>query len=460
MTIETHHTMKKLFPIFVLSLLAIVACEPDPILFIDKELIEFDEEGGSQTVTVNANCAWEVHSSSGNFCTISPTTGEGEGYFTITAPENKTGEYRTQRIAVTCISNGSSVTAVVVVEQSCPAGDADIANWDELPEEAPAEGTILTFVIEANSDWTISANHSDVTFTATSGGAGQTEIEVIIPACPDVEGRLLMFDLSCYTESGGGTLTRFLPQKGGILTYAGESYRVVKMKDGKWWMAENLRYVPAGMTPSDDNTQVMAGIFYPIVYDQASGKAVFSTAEEDIRKHGYLYQSEVALGLSVGDITSVEQAQALEGTRGICPEGWHVPTKAEYVDLVGKSVGATTNPDAPYYNGSNGSLVMLNADGFNIDAYGMVSITDMTKTSGTLGGVLANFAKLSSGFYCGSSYATATYVTSGDPESGLKNLTFTGLMPMTNKAEEADYTCNGSNLAIRIGASLRCVKND
>jgi uncharacterized protein (TIGR02145 family) len=196
-----------------------------------------------------------------------------------------------------------------------------------------------------------------------------------------------------------------------------------------------------------------------VTYDAANASAVFSTAAADIAAQGYLYQSEVALGLKVGDITTEEQAKALEGTRGICPEGWHVPTRAEYVNLVGKSVGATTNAEAPYYDGSNGSIVLLNADGFNIQPWGAVTINDVTKTTGTLMGVLKGYEWIASGFYCGSSFASVTYNTKDDPSSGIKNLMFTGLMPMTNKATEAEYTCNGSSLGFRTAASLRCVKD-
>ena len=37
---------------------------------------------------------------------------------------------------------------------------------------------------------------------------------------------------------------------------------------------------------------------------------------------------------------------------------------------------------------------------------------------------------------------------------------FTGFMPMTNKATEAEYTCNGSSVGFRTAASLRCVKDN
>ena len=41
----------------------------------------------------------------------------------------------------------------------------------------------------------------------------------------------------------------------------------------------------------------------------------------------------------------------------------------------------------------------------------------------------------------------------------LTNVQFFGMMPMTNKATEAEYTANGSKLSYRIAASVRCVKD-
>ena len=55
---------------------------------------------------------------------------------------------------------------------------------------------------------------------------------------------------------------------------------------------------------------------------------------------------------------------------------------------------------------------------------------------------------------------SVTYNTANDPTSGLKNISFCGLMPMTNKATEAEYTCNGTNVSYRIAGALRCVRND
>ena len=246
----------------------------------------------------------------------------------------------------------------------------------------------------------------------------------------------------------------------GYITYAGTQYTVAKMKDNKWWMTQNLAYLPEGYTPATDLTAVTAGVFAPVRINADNTAAEFSTDAALVASNGYLYQAEVALGLNVGDLTTVAAAEALEGAQGICPKGWHVPTLDDILGLVGKSVGATTNAEAPYYDGANGSIVKLNEDGFNMDAFGAVSIQDNTKTTGTFMGWASGYPdKLSSGMFCGSTYAGVTYNENGNEASGVKNLQFFGFMPMTNKTTEAQYTCNGTKVSYRIAAPVRCVRN-
>ena len=244
----------------------------------------------------------------------------------------------------------------------------------------------------------------------------------------------------------------------GYITYYGETYNVVKMKDGKWWMAENLRYVPDGMVPSKDLDNVTAGIYYPVVLNADNTAAEQSDAVEDIKANGYLYQSEVALGLKVGALTTVAAAEALEGAQGICPEGWHIPTADDIIGLVGKAVPPLeTNTAAPYYDASksNSSIEKLNADGFNASAWGAISIANNTTTSATLMGWLKTMPDaISSGFVCGSTYAGVTYNEANDETSGVKNLQFYGFMPMLSLG-----SFNGSKLSYRIGASVRCVRD-
>ena len=259
--------------------------------------------------------------------------------------------------------------------------------------------------------------------------------------------------------TGGSAFTENLEE--GYFTYDGVKYDVVKMKDGNWWMAQNLAYLPAGYTPSTDLSAVTAGVFAPIQVNAGHTAAEFTTDPAVVAKNGYLYQAEVALGLKVGDLTSVADAQKLEGAQGICPEGWHVPTINDITGLVGKAVSPIeTNKSAPYYDGANGSIVLLNADGFNMDAFGAISIGSNEATAGTFMGYFSAYPdKIASGMFCGSTYGGVTYKTAGDEASGIKNLQFYGFMPMTNKATEAEYTCNGTKVSYRIAAPVRCVRN-
>ena len=247
----------------------------------------------------------------------------------------------------------------------------------------------------------------------------------------------------------------------GYIVYAGTQYKVARMKDGKWWMAQNLAYLPEGYTPATDLSAVTAGVFAPIRVNEGRTAAEFGTDDALVAANGYLYQAEVALGLKVGDLTTVAAAEALEGAQGICPKGWHVPTVADITGLVGRAVSPiATNASAPYYDGTNGSISLLNADGFNMAAFGAITVQDNTKTTGSFMGFLSTYPdRLSSGMFCGSTYAGVTYNTAGDEASGIKNLQFYGLMPMTNKGSEDQYTCNGTKVSYRIAAPVRCVRN-
>lgn len=239
--------------------------------------------------------------------------------------------------------------------------------------------------------------------------------------------------------------------------YDGQTYSVAFMDDGKWWMTQNLSFLPKGAAPSADLNNVTAGVFYPIVMNEGKTAVEFSTEDEDIVANGYLYQSEFALGLKVGALTSVADAEALEGAQGICPKGWHIPTADDILGLVGKAVSPlTTNVNAPYYDSNKGNALieLLNEDNFNAAAWGAVTINDNTRTAGTLMGYTSGWPEINSGFMVGSTYAGVTYMTSGDAASGVKNIQFYGFMPMTKNG-----TFNGSKVSYRIAASVRCVRD-
>lgn len=163
--------------------------------------------------------------------------------------------------------------------------------------------------------------------------------------------------------------------------YGGVKYKTVTMKDGKTWMAENLRFLPEGVTPSEDKDDLSVGVWYPIDANKA-----FTKDETEIAKRGYLYSADVAFGLKPGTINA-ENFDQFEGCQGICPDDWHLPTGAEIFALCGRvsnwpgspTATAPCDVDSPYYDGDasklgNCTIAALNADGFNADKFGTITV--------------------------------------------------------------------------------------
>lgn len=152
---------------------------------------------------------------------------------------------------------------------------------------------------------------------------------------------------ACEKNSGGGTETQ--KDKPNELTYEGVTYKTVTLADGSVWMAENLRYVPEGKTVSEDPSD-KSGVWYP--YEIKDGAAVALKDEVSIKEKGYLYSFAAA----VKEEITVDNLKSFEGAQGICPEGWHIPTRADWTALLGFSQkgdgedAVMENTEAVYYD--------------------------------------------------------------------------------------------------------------
>ena len=105
------------------------------------------------------------------------------------------------------------------------------------------------------------------------------------------------------------------PDKDGTVNWGGTDYPVVTLADGSKWMGANLRYLPSGKSPSATEAD-NSGVWYP-----CNTGSQPETDETYIKEHGYLYNSQTAHGGTPKTGTGP--------VRGICPEGWHLPTAAE-----------------------------------------------------------------------------------------------------------------------------------
>ena len=162
--------------------------------------------------------------------------------------------------------------------------------------------------------------------------------------------------------------------KSDTVTWGGVTYKTVKLKDGRTWMAEPLRYVPKGKTASE-NPNDGSGFWYPYSSDGTNCTPLKDKAS--IKALGYLYDYETAFGAAISE----DNFKSFEGKQGICPDGWHIPTRAELIALCGSSVkgaddaAAIKDEKAAYYDKDyNGAKIAdLNADNFNWSFSGTVS---------------------------------------------------------------------------------------
>lgn len=271
-------------------------------------------------------------------------------------------------------------------------------------------------------------------------------------------------------ESGGGQQVLFEDHAAdNYFVYDGAEYRTVTLSDGSRWMAEPLRYLPAGYTPSTIATD-KSHIWYPYgmtdVTDKiTAGGAQALTDEESIRAKGYLYDFYAAFG---GKEITEDNMYEFEGTQGICPEGWHIPTRMEYVALCGLSnkavdeAGNYTDASALFYDTTygGGKYTLYNEAGWN---YALTGARMQSTDTATPAFQLTTF-------YSGNTTeATPAECTGGTPALTYI-MTSTGYTKVTGGiqffAQMTTFTklypegrINVSYVNINSGMQVRCVEN-
>jgi len=230
----------------------------------------------------------------------------------------------------------------------------------------------------------------------------------------------------------------------GYFVYDGVEYATVELADGNTWMAENLRFIPRGKTVSSDPA-VDAGIWYPAANaEKVADPALVETL-------GLLYDAATAFGVS--SITAAN-ADSFEGTQGICPPGWHIPTVTEMTGLVGHSSNSELiNTNGAYYDATikGASIAALAEAGW---PWQFASARNKTSVSGNGSYMVTNY----NGIYGVMSYLIGSslhQVTTND-DGSLKNIQYHYFMPLYNASNEKISVAYGNFLA---GASIRCVKD-
>lgn len=103
----------------------------------------------------------------------------------------------------------------------------------------------------------------------------------------------------------------------------GNTYNWVKIGN-QIWMAENLKYLPSVVGPTiESRTQP-----YYYVYDYYGTNVTEAKATYNYNTYGVLYNWAAAMAGFPASVTNPS------GVQGICPSGWHLPSDAEWTQLV------------------------------------------------------------------------------------------------------------------------------
>ncbi len=231
--------------------------------------------------------------------------------------------------------------------------------------------------------------------------------------------------------------------------YYGETYKIVTLADGNTWMAENMRYVPAGKTVSSDPT-ADAGIWYSYNLEWSEADSKYKAIADPTCSKGLLYNMATILGV---DEVTVDNYKSFEGAQGICPKGWHVPTRAEGLNLVGYSTkiegesGPVTNKEAAYYDTEYNGGKLSNMTDWDFQFAGV-----RLKTSDKMTGSYSVVSYNKVGF------PTMNYVATSTGSNATSTIKFSAFMT-TFTSTLADGRLSLADNVSTNGVALRCVKN-
>ena len=436
--------MKKLTLILtIFAALMCTACE-DPKDFADNHDVEFVYDhinaavgGGTYTADIKTNVRWKVVEYNGNITSVSPMSGNGNGTLSINLTEN-TDFKKVANIIVLQMDEPDRVvnqTFVLRVDQA--AIDA-VISADITQMDIPCCGGYLTINISSNAAWKLELPAGLTSETVS----GELDGSFKVKYAENMSTSELIKNIVVSSENDPQvSVTIKLTQEAftspTYIDYEGDQYKVMFMDDNRWWFAQNMRYIPEGKTPSTDAANV-TGIWNPVVFSLTASEVVFYTDPADIRELGYIYDLRTATAGASDQITSAENLALIEKVRGICPEGWYLPTSKEVQAL---SVAHPNDPASPLsYRMSITGLTEL---GFWQDVQGCVMISNSTAAP-ALNRVGYWFTSTIA------SYALGTGATEG-------RITLMMSCIMQNRTAANDYLQIANGSAFN-GAGVRCVK--
>ena len=369
---------------------------------------------------------------------------------------------------------GSIPTATLDLAALTVTADANVAATNITAQVVETNKTYRALIVPQTVALTLEVATSDgktlsqklTSTTLAQGGQYSVNIRVL----PDDIEVKLIGDIENWTDEGEIGADNEIPFEEHLnenyFLYDNVKYNTVTLANGTTWMAEPLIYLPKGYTPSTDPT-ADSHVWYPYEI-KADGATVATTEESAIKELGYLYDFQVALG---GKEITESNLNSFEGAQGICPKGWHIPTRLEYFNLVGKTTndvdgkGPADGDKALFYDAvyDGAKISSLNNAGFNYQFSGVRMATSLTGAGSYQKTAIAEDANIQTAWHGKPAMNYLMTSTAFKPvynsTSGLlTNIQFFGLMSTIN-AKYSEGRLSLSYVSIKAGMQLRCVRD-
>ncbi len=255
--------------------------------------------------------------------------------------------------------------------------------------------------------------------------------------------------------------------------YDGVKYNTVKLSNGQIWMAQPMRYAPKGYTPSADPKEE-SHIWYPYTFVNEGTPAAIKandvkalTDDASVEKYGYLYDFYAAANVKE---VNTDNMKSFEGVQGICPKGWHIPTRADYLALCGYSnkgkdeSAPVKKEDALFYDAvyEGAKVASFDAAGWNFVRTGARQKANFAAAGQYMNSQLWSGNTTLTDLFGQAAvtyYLTSTYATHTEKEGNLTAVSMFGLMTTYTTAKYPEGRVTLANASVNFGVQLRCVRD-
>lgn len=238
------------------------------------------------------------------------------------------------QLTIVITNNSDAAVASVSVGGLVPTATVDLTVPTAAAKTGAAAAEIRAFEVTPDAAYRVILAPQQAALTVTVGTAdGKSHSKTIASAellsgkQYDMSVTVTNIDISVslsgdVSDWGDGGSLDDGGNDAGELTYEGDTYPTAKI-DGRVWMAENLRYAPAGATLETDMWHSEFGLSAGMLYNYATATGGAATGDGPIQ--------------------------------GICPAGWHLPTVAEFESLAASAERPADFLDYPGFRNEYGA---------------------------------------------------------------------------------------------------------